>query len=357
MKQLRFLRNLKDELFTPYNSLRVLGMICRKVFIGPLKVTIDITNKCDMNCIMCWYHSPHLLSQDNSACHMHIGRFKDLIKELKKIKTKIVLLTGEGEPLLHPHIEEMIEFIRKNSLEAEIMTNGYYLDREKIEFFKKVGIKKILVSLHACDEHTFRMIHPLKTENDFKKTMDNLLSLKSLRKPSDKLQFFIINVISSLNCNKVFDMAKLAQDLKADKVIFKPLTLKTPLPESLGLSLQDKKELILNLKRALKITTIPNNIKDYAIFIKYSPAIKNSGILAQGPESINYPFFCYIPWVQSVIRLNEVLGCVYANDCNLGNIYKNSFIDIWFGKKYKLFRKGLFCHKKCLGRTAYPLLS
>ena len=65
-----------------------------------------------------------------------------------------------------------------------------------------------------------------------------------------------------------------------------------------------------------------------------------------------------MPWVHSVIGINaEVIGCVYSNSQPLGNIYESSFTDIWYGEKYKLFRKGAFCPRACLGRAVYPLLT
>ena len=358
MKKLKsILKNVKKELLSPSNFLRILGIITKKALIGPLKVNIDITNKCDMNCIMCWYHSPYLKSQDNLISHISLERFKNLVKELKRIKTKIILLAGEGEPLLHPNLEEMIEFIRKNSLDVEVMTNGYYLNREKIAYFKKIKLKKIIVSLHSPDVYTFKEIRPLKTKDDFNKIIDNLSFLRSLKESSNRPQFFIINVISSLNCRRVFEMTKLAQDLQADKILFKPLVLSSQLPKSLELTFQDKKELFINLNKILKITAISNNINDYLMTIRRGLKPDDSNTQLEKVKLTNYPFACYIPWTQSAIELSgNVLGCVYSKKRVLGNIYRDSFIDIWFGKEYNLFRKGIFCPRKCLGRAVYPLL-
>ena len=343
-----YLRNLRNEkLFTPSNLLRIFGILIRRPLIGPLKVNIDITDKCDMHCIMCWYHSPYL-EKGNSAnkdFFTPLERIKSLAKELKSIKTKIVMLCGEGEPLLHPHIEEMVEILRANSLEVEIMTNAHYLDKKRIDYFSKAGLKKIIVSLHTADFDTFNMIRPLKTKEDFEIIMGNLLYLKSVRSHKNIPQFFIINVISHLNYHAVDKMAKLAEDLKVDKIIFKPLMLSSGLPEDLKLPCEAIDLLIEKLQKISSKTIIPNNIQDYKITLKKIYSGKN------------FSLTCHIPFSQSVISLDgDIIGCVYAKEHNLGNINESSFANIWFGQKYSEFRKNYYCPQHCLGKAVYPLL-
>ena len=127
---INIIKNLKsNHLFDPMNILRILGMSIRsKAIVGPLKVTIDITNLCDMGCTMCWYHSPNLPEKENKINEFHLEMFAELVKKLKNLHTKTIMLTGEGEPFTHPNIIEMIKIARKNSFDIEIMTNAYYLD-------------------------------------------------------------------------------------------------------------------------------------------------------------------------------------------------------------------------------------
>jgi len=74
------LRNLKDEqVCSPVNFLRVAGIFSRRVFTGPLKVCIDITDKCDMGCLMCWYHSPVVERKEGGSAF--IVWFKEATRE------------------------------------------------------------------------------------------------------------------------------------------------------------------------------------------------------------------------------------------------------------------------------------
>ncbi|MFA5362489.1 MAG: radical SAM protein [Candidatus Omnitrophota bacterium] len=345
----------EEQILSPSNFFRVAGMLTRKALVGPLKVPVDITDACDTQCVMCWYHSPLIKKKVGENFFMSLGRFKNLVRELRTIKTRVIMLCGEGEPLIHPHVEEMVEAARQESLEVEIMTNAVSLNRRKAESFSKMGVKKIIVSLHAADFGTFNKIRPHMTGEDFKQTVENLRYMKNIPSGSRRMRLFIVNVISRLNYLNIDAMAVLAENIGADKVLFKPLVLFN-LPESLQLSIEECKGVIDNARKLASTLHIPNNLSDYARSLQCR--ISEESRQRYSPYGCSALYSCYIPWVQSVISINgDVLGCVYARKYLLGNIYNSTFSDIWFGKKYIFFRQGSFCPAQCLGRAVYPLLT
>ena len=331
---------IKDGLFSPYNALRLAGWMIKKPLTGPFKVTIDITNRCDMNCVMCWYHSPYLPPAPQTI-DMPPDRFAEIIHSLREIHTHSILICGEGEPLQHPNIKEIISIARKNKIHIELMSNGIYLNKEMIGFITENRVEKILISLHCASPHTFHKIRPEKDKRDFDRIVANLKSLKEANK---SIRLYIINVISSLNYEEIGHLCELAEQLKADKLIFKPLEIHTYREELLHMKLnsQQKAKIKQILIEYAKKVKIPNNIHSYL----------NTTMPRRGPVSKKR---CLIPYISSTIGIRgDVLGCVYAEHIPLGNIYKNKFEDIWAGKQYEIFRKGLLCPKNCLGKAVYP---
>lgn len=82
------IRNLTKELLLPSNFLRILGTIIRtKAFTEPLKMNIDITNECDIHCVIYWYHS-HYTKGPSIIKQLPLEKFKDLVLQLKSINTK-----------------------------------------------------------------------------------------------------------------------------------------------------------------------------------------------------------------------------------------------------------------------------
>lgn len=342
----------KEGLICPSNIIRILGILTHQyAFVGPLKVYIGITSHCDMYCIMCWFHSPYLSNTVNSE-YLPFEKFLSLISDFKQIGVKAVVLGGEGEPLLHPRILDMVKAARESGLEVEILTNGFYLEKEKIDFLLRIGIKKLLISLHCSDEATFKLIHPLREETDFSKIIKNIKLIKTLQGKSPAPRIFLINVISRKNYQKTSEMARLASELGADKLLFKPLMLDHDIGEQL-LNVQEKEILIKNLRALEKEITLPNNIN---AFIQTT----NRDLLAKKgsrPQK-RMTRFCYIPWVSSNIAPGgDVLPCVYAHKKFAGNMNALKFSDIWKGDAYKSFRQGKDCPETCLGKAVYPFLS
>ncbi len=342
----------REGVSAPSNIFRIAGIITKKAYVGPLKVTVDITDSCDMRCVMCWYHSPLIKKDEGSPAFLPFARYRDLVREFRRMSTKTLVLCGEGEPLRHPDVEAMVEAARGAGLEVEVLTNAFYLDRQKTMAFKRAGVKKIVVSLHAGDADTYVKVRPLRPASDFDQIMDNLRFVKNGGGNAPLL--YLINVISSLNCGTVSRMSAAARELRADKVLFKPLKPAFAGCEQFMIPRMEKTGLIAEMERISAGMEMANNLDDFCLFLKRAGRARGVGGIRESVPA--GPFFCYMPWTQSVIALNgEVIGCVNAS-VSVGNIYRDSFKDIWFGKRSASFRKGGFCPYPCPGSVVYPLM-
>ncbi|MCF7907328.1 MAG: radical SAM protein [Candidatus Omnitrophica bacterium] len=343
------LKNNLHYLSNSHNMLRLLGILSRsRAFTGPLKITLDITNKCDMACEMCWYHSG-AISKKKPDQHISCDTFSALVKQLKTLQVNTILFTGEGEPLMHPDLFKLISIAGEQKINVELMTNAFYLDKTNIAKLIEKGVKKILVSLHCADAETFQRIRPSRNKKDFNTLLNNLFLIKSLKGKKRYPLLFLVNVISNLNYHNAAEMIALSQKLSADKLLFKPLLMTPELNKRLIPPESEQEEFVEKISSISSKIKIPNNIKS---FLNFASGNK----IPQKIQSQTKQKPCYLSWVQSVITLEgEVLGCVYAEKKSLGNINKLSFKDIWYGEKYRTFRKGKSCPEECPGKTIYPL--
>lgn len=87
----------------------------------PLQVGINLTDICNLKCRHC--SRKNLLNSENSC---FIKRWKEVIDELAFNGVFQIFLTG-GEPLLHPEILEIIEYIKSKNIFVAILTNGILL--------------------------------------------------------------------------------------------------------------------------------------------------------------------------------------------------------------------------------------
>jgi len=68
------------------------------------------------------------------------------LDRLAELGTTIITLSG-GEPLLHPELDEIIARIRKHSVMAGMITNGYLLTADRIERLNRAGLEHMQISI------------------------------------------------------------------------------------------------------------------------------------------------------------------------------------------------------------------
>ena len=58
------------------------------------------------------------------------------VDKLGALGTDFVTISG-GEPFLHPELDAIVGRIRKNGMVATLITNGYYLSKERMQFSRR----------------------------------------------------------------------------------------------------------------------------------------------------------------------------------------------------------------------------
>lgn len=93
---------------------------------------LEVTDVCNIHCKGCY--------RQNLEGHFPLERLKEevlLMKEWRNIDN--VSLAG-GEPLCHPEIDDLVEFIRKQGIKPYLLTNGEAVTEERMRTLKKLGL-------------------------------------------------------------------------------------------------------------------------------------------------------------------------------------------------------------------------
>ena len=94
---------------------------------------------CNLSCAYCNEYdkvSPPVPLQEMYRRIDHLGR----------LGTAMVGISG-GEPLTHPHLDEIIRRIRRTGAIAGMITNGYLLNVERIERLNRAGLDHMQISI------------------------------------------------------------------------------------------------------------------------------------------------------------------------------------------------------------------
>src|SRR4030043_468838 len=145
---------------TLYQKIKLLeGLIKGDIaYSGPFYVTVDITRRCNLQCIGWRFHSPISNKspfEDDTVLDIPFDLYKKLCDDLKTMGTNTIHLTGEGEPLLHPRIFDMISAAKGVGLHVILFTNGTLLDETRVQSLLDACPDTLRVSLWASSPEEY----------------------------------------------------------------------------------------------------------------------------------------------------------------------------------------------------------
>lgn len=134
----------------------------------PLMVVLSIIYPCNFGCPMCPYTDGN--SEIRKFYREHNGEtfpvklWQSIANECGKYGAWM-RCTGGGEPMLHPHMVEMIEYAKEKKARVWLNTNGSMFgpkprDREKLDRLLAAGIDLIEFSMDAGDAQTYGEVRP-----------------------------------------------------------------------------------------------------------------------------------------------------------------------------------------------------
>jgi MoaA/NifB/PqqE/SkfB family radical SAM enzyme len=118
---------------------------------GISHIYVEASFLCNLECRMC----PRLLEGHKEGL-MPVERFQRLVPLMRHLDA--VILTGYGEPLLHPHLDEFVAIVRSCGSSPRLSTNGTILSSEKALKLLDAGLDNLQVSIDAGTKETFEQI-------------------------------------------------------------------------------------------------------------------------------------------------------------------------------------------------------
>jgi MoaA/NifB/PqqE/SkfB family radical SAM enzyme len=105
----------------------------------PFLVHIIPMRQCNLACAYC-------NEFDDFSKPVPLEEMKKRLDLLADMGTSILTISG-GEPLMHPELDEVIRHMRRRGMIAGLITNGFYLNRERIERLNESGLEHLQISI------------------------------------------------------------------------------------------------------------------------------------------------------------------------------------------------------------------
>lgn len=168
-------------------------MRCRRL----LSMEIEFSLNCN-------FHCPYCYVPENSVFKNELTdeEIRDVILQAKDLGAKRIIILG-GEPMIYPHIMNMIRFINKQHLEIEMFTNGSRITAEAAKqlFDYKT---KVVLKMNSFNASIHDMLSGKK--DAFKISQKAFYNLKEAGYPSKEALLAVSTIICRQNIDELTDM-------------------------------------------------------------------------------------------------------------------------------------------------------
>jgi len=280
--------------------------ILPKYFKTPIFGLWELTNKCNLSCVHCYYNANSKASSAEFSAEEAIG----IARQLGEMGVFEVYLTG-GEALLRDDWPLIVGKLREYDIQVGIITNGTKVDEEAAEKIAQLKVKWVQISIDGSTPEIHEKARGLA--GSWEKSVAAVKYLKDRG-----VRVHVSFVPSSVNYFDVGNVIKLCAQM--------------------GLEYFVTDMLVLTGRAALNFSSITLNDKQYAEFFKSldEAAKKYSAkmtIIAPSPEkqvlktylsvrSAAPNIWCIIT-PEATLRLDLLLPFTY------GNLRKQTIRQIW----------------------------
>lgn len=154
----------------------------------PQYVWIDITNECNLQCIMC----PQSKGLKRKKMTMGMETFTRIIDQVCLNKPRIILHVS-GEPLLNKNVFEMIRYVNDKGCKATMFTNATLLTREMSVRILESSLDNIFFSFDGCTPEIYEKIRVGAKFEQVKSQIETFLKLRS--EANSKSPIVVIEII------------------------------------------------------------------------------------------------------------------------------------------------------------------
>jgi len=299
---------------------------------GPFCAAIDVTRRCNLQCFGCATHAPGS-AWTSDAAHDDFAwdDFERVCRELRALGTRKMILIGQGEPLLHPRLPDMIAEAKRRGFHLALLTNGTLLDGRLAPAIAGSGLDELRVSLWAADEHEYARNYGGTSPKMFQRVIDGARLVSDAR-PAGRLRtprIVLHRPIDREGFRGLDRMVALARAAGCDALSFSPLKPFGQAAVERGLSpdeVLDLREVLARTGRFAREAGLACN--DAAVLRRYEIG-----------NDVWKGLPCYMGWVDVRIRTNgDVLACAPCRT-PLGNVGTSSLAEIWNGAAFRQFRR------------------
>ncbi len=304
---------LKKEYYYDYNQ----GEIVKKQLEGqytfinapkdkqlsaPLKISMNLTKKCNLRCIQCFSNSGELQDEELTTKDM-----QKLFDDMAKNGTFYICLGG-GEPFTRTDLLDILDYGKQKGLAVSVVTNGLLLNKDTILKLNNLDLDYLWISFEGMRENHEK----LRGKNTFFPTLNTLELLKKYYKGRTALRMSI----NKYNINDMKGLLELALKYNIDLIRYTPLL-------SFGRAVNQ--DLTINQAEYIDFLNKVKNLKSDKVEIIY-PNMPTNKIWV-GTNGFGCHCGKEAVWID---EKGDYSPCIFwGEDYTIGNIKDTDYMTLW----------------------------
>lgn len=321
----------------------------------PHHLQLEVTSACNLACAMCLVS--YRPAVNRAAGAMSLELFRRLVDGNPGL-TRLTL-QGLGEPLLQPHLLDMVAYAKQRGIEVGFNSNAMLLTRAKAERLVALGLDWLHVSLDGATAETYEGI---RSRADFERVGGNLRGLQAAKTAaaSEKPWVRVVFVAMRRNLHELPDLVALLGQWGVDELHVQGL--------SHDFADTDPAGSYAGIREFAHAESLahddPATVAD--VFRRAREQAAASGVRLRLPEpsggAAREPGRpgCTWPWEAAYVTSSGTVQpcCMVMGDDRvaMGNLADADLAEIWSGEAYREFRAALLTDDPpavCAGCSLY----
>jgi len=291
-------------------------------FPHPTSIEIEVSTKCNLRCIMC----EHTYWKE-TARDMSFEEVKGIIDQFPVLRW--IAFTGIGEIFLNKDLMKMYGYLKKKwpGIHIELFDTFYFIDEEQAKKILDLSLDTIFISIDAATKETYELI---RAGSDFNRVVGNIKRFIELKKERKAYfpEIIFHYVINKMNVQEAIAFIELVKSLGGENIFFTRLLH----------SFKEVRDLAIDVPGDLS-SQVHEKAKELGIYITWN-----------ADTCVNKtPISHCNAWITPFVYVSgDVVACCAMNEANirdfqkqnsLGNVFQQSFKEIWQGEKFSNLRK------------------
>jgi len=277
---------------------------------------------------------------------MSFEEFKGIVDQFPRLKW--IGLTGIGESFINKDFMKMLRYVKSKSILVELYDTFYFIDEDVAKELVEMGVDKIYASIDAATKETYERI---RVGSNFERVTNNVKNLLQIKREMNS-SFPIVDfhyIISKANFREILQYVEFVHSIAGENIRIQFTRMLHEFDEVEDLFVEVPEEIVQEVNK---------KGKELGIRIGWNTDV---------PKSKPHITKC-IEWIMPFIFVTgHVIPCCSGNEAGhrdfqketaLGNLFEESFKEIWRSENYKNFRRMLRrgevpiqCRNCCLYNT------